>query len=144
MKSWKLSVFFTLLASLTLMTIAERRMVASQEVGYGVIEDVTNPYEVDPNWPEPLSQDFDWSTMGSVFAETPNRVYVCQTGQFPPSYATLPANDPQHPNWPSHRFKSSPGPVIRLMGTAAFGPKYRKKRQRLPPQVLPTRQIEPI
>jgi peptidylamidoglycolate lyase len=99
MKSWKLIVFWGFLVALTFMAVVERRTVAAQKDGYAAIENVSDPYEVDPNWPQPLSADFDWSSTESVFAESPNRVYVCQTGQFPRSYTTAATNDSRHPNW---------------------------------------------
>jgi len=64
-------------------------------------------YEVDANWSRPLHPDLDWSRTGAVFAESPNRVYVFQTGELPRGYRATPANDPAHPNWPGRQFPSS-------------------------------------
>jgi sugar lactone lactonase YvrE len=61
-------------------------------------------YEVDPNWPQALSADLDWTRTPAVYAESPNRVYVFQTGQVPNSWRATPANDPKHPNWPHRTF----------------------------------------
>lgn len=64
-------------------------------------------YEAVPGWPRPLHPDLDWSRTGAVFAESPNRVFVFQTGELPLGYRTSPANDPRHPNWPGRQFPSA-------------------------------------
>jgi peptidylamidoglycolate lyase len=51
-------------------------------------QDHTGPYEVDPNWPLPLS-DFDnhagwtWGAMQGIFAESENRVFLIMRGELP-------------------------------------------------------------
>jgi peptidylamidoglycolate lyase len=66
-------------------------------------------YEVDPNWPLPLhpGTDLDFSRTGAIYAESPNRVYVFQTGEVPKSIRATPANNPDHPNWPSLGFQDA-------------------------------------
>jgi hypothetical protein len=70
-------------------------------------------YEVDPNWPQPLhpGTDLDFTRTGAVFAESPDRIFVFQTGELPKSYKGTPVNDPLHPNWPSR-----PGPNAFVCG----------------------------
>ncbi len=101
MKSWKRVVFGALFAGVTLVALNYQHTVLAQKDG-----DDDPYYEVDPNWPQLLSQDLDWSRTPSIYAESPNRVYVFQTGQIPTSYRAAPVNDPVHPNWPH---KSFPG-----------------------------------
>lgn len=50
--------------------------------------DLTGPYDVDKNWPKPMSQlpgheNWTWGSMEGVFAESPERVYVLQRGELP-------------------------------------------------------------
>lgn len=50
--------------------------------------DVTGPYDVVRDWPKPLSnlpghENWTWGSMQSVFAESPNRVFVLQRGELP-------------------------------------------------------------
>jgi DNA-binding beta-propeller fold protein YncE len=44
---------------------------------------ITGPYEVVPNWPKAVHKDYTWGRTASVWAESPNRVYVLQTGELP-------------------------------------------------------------
>jgi sugar lactone lactonase YvrE len=51
-------------------------------------QDVTGPYEVDAAWPKPLSQlpgheNWTWGAVQSIFAESPNRVFVLMRGELP-------------------------------------------------------------
>src|SRR5579872_4049807 len=51
-------------------------------------EDFTGPYNVVPDWPKPLStipghQGWTWGAVESVFAESPNRVFILQRGELP-------------------------------------------------------------
>jgi hypothetical protein len=51
-------------------------------------QDVTGPYEVVPDWPKPLSQlpgheRWTWGAVESVFAESPNRVFILRRGEIP-------------------------------------------------------------
>src|SRR5687768_9356186 len=47
------------------------------------------PYQIVENWPKPLpdtrhSHDgWTWGSMGSVFAESPDRIWVAQRGELP-------------------------------------------------------------
>jgi sugar lactone lactonase YvrE len=50
--------------------------------------DLTGPYDVVKDWPKPLSQlpghdGWTWGAVESVFAESPNRVFVLQRGELP-------------------------------------------------------------
>jgi peptidylamidoglycolate lyase len=99
MKAWKLIVFGVLFVGLTLVALDKQRPVLAQKGG-----DDDPYYEVDPNWPQPLSNNLDWSRTPAIYAESPNRVYVFQTGQLPSSYRAAPVNDSAHPNWPYRAF----------------------------------------
>ncbi|HVB58904.1 MAG TPA: hypothetical protein VNE63_21060 [Candidatus Acidoferrales bacterium] len=51
-------------------------------------QDVTGPYEVVPNWPKPISdlpghEKWTWGATESVFAESPNRVFILERGNLP-------------------------------------------------------------
>jgi peptidylamidoglycolate lyase len=51
-------------------------------------QDIFGAYEVAPNWPKPLSQlpgheRWTWGAGQSVFAESPNRVFILQRGELP-------------------------------------------------------------
>jgi peptidylamidoglycolate lyase len=51
-------------------------------------QDVYGPYQVDPNWPKPMSQlpghdNWTWGSVDGVFAQNPNRVYIFQRGEVP-------------------------------------------------------------
>jgi peptidylamidoglycolate lyase len=51
-------------------------------------QDVFGAYEVDPNWPKPLSslpgnENWTWGSAESVFAENPDRVFILQRGELP-------------------------------------------------------------
>jgi hypothetical protein len=49
------------------------------------------PYEVVPNWPQPLPDEADgvthagwtWGSVGAVYAETPDRIWIAQRGELP-------------------------------------------------------------
>lgn len=49
------------------------------------------PYEVVPNWPQPLPDGADgvkhdgwtWGSVGAVYAETPDRIWIAQRGELP-------------------------------------------------------------
>lgn len=56
--------------------------------GERVGQDVDGPYTVDPNWPKPISalpghEKWTWGAVESVFAESPNRVFVLERGEIP-------------------------------------------------------------
>lgn len=49
--------------------------------------DETGPYEVVPNWPQPLHGttpgSWSWGRTAAIYAESPDRVYVFQSGELP-------------------------------------------------------------
>ena len=49
-------------------------------------EYVSGPYEVDLDWPKPLSPDHTWGRTPTIFAESPDRVFVMQSGLVPWSW----------------------------------------------------------
>ena len=51
-------------------------------------EEVSGAYEVDPNWPKPMStwpghEGWTWGSTQGVFAQNPNRIFVLQRGELP-------------------------------------------------------------
>ncbi len=98
MKSWTWLVFSLSCAGLTLLAVSPPRTALAQDA------DDDPYYDVDPDWPQPLSQDLDWTRTAAVYAESPNRIYVFQTGQVPLAYRKEPVRDPLHPNWPHKPF----------------------------------------
>jgi len=51
-------------------------------------QDHTGPYEVDPDWPLPLSnfdnhESWTWGAMQGIFAESENRVFLIMRGELP-------------------------------------------------------------
>src|SRR2546429_5483355 len=45
-------------------------------------EDETGPYEVVPNWPQPLARSgYALGSQGGVFAESPNRIILVNRGE---------------------------------------------------------------
>ena len=73
MKVLKWTMFVVLVAGLVAVPFA-------QEKGGG---DETGPYEVVPNWPQPLHPDWTWGRTPGVWAESPNKVYVLQSAELP-------------------------------------------------------------
>src|SRR5687767_9233819 len=69
------------LASLTPAAI-EQEKGGQEEFGH---------YEVVPNWPQPLPDGPDgvkhdgwtWGSVGAVYAETPDRIWIAQRGELP-------------------------------------------------------------
>ena len=106
MKSWKWVVFCAFLVGLTFVAVGQQGAVAQQQARANVVEGVDSavympgPYEVVPNWPQPLHPDgsLTWGRFADVFAESPNRVYAFQTGEYPPSWRS--GKDPKNPEWP--------------------------------------------
>jgi len=91
-------------------------------------QDIFGGYEVVPNWPKPLSslpghEKWTWGAGQSVFAESPNRVFVLQRGELPnmprPATIKLPQLGPniEFPNfrlpWRDATVASPPGALER-------------------------------
>src|SRR3984957_14914872 len=58
--------------------------LAGERVG----QDVDGPYQVDPNWPKPISalpghEKWTYGAVESIFAENPNRVFILERGEIP-------------------------------------------------------------
>ena len=58
--------------------------LAGQRVG----QDVDGPYDVDPNWPKPITalpghEKWTYGAVESVYAENPNRVFILERGEIP-------------------------------------------------------------
>jgi hypothetical protein len=109
------------------------RPVAAQEksaVSFAAVpgtpggQDIFGAYEIVPNWPKPLSQlpgheKWTWGAGQSVFAESPNRVFILQRGELPnierPKTIKLPQLGPgiEFPNfrlpWRDATVASPPG-----------------------------------
>jgi peptidylamidoglycolate lyase len=49
----------------------------------GVPEYMAGPYEEVENWPIPLDPQYSWGRTPAIFAETPDRVFVMQSGLVP-------------------------------------------------------------
>src|SRR5579884_3187935 len=52
------------------------------------VQDVFGAYDVDPNWPQPLSalpgnEEWTWGSGEGIFAESPDRVLILQRGELP-------------------------------------------------------------
>jgi hypothetical protein len=52
------------------------------------VQDVFGAYDVDSNWPQPLSslpgnEQWNWGSGEGVFAENPDRVFILQRGELP-------------------------------------------------------------
>src|SRR3989441_6425494 len=91
-------------------------------------QDIFGAYEIVPNWPKPLSslpghEKWTWGAGQSVFAESPNRVFVLQRGELPnlerPKTIKLPQLGPniEFPNfrlpWRDATVASPPGALER-------------------------------
>lgn len=51
-------------------------------------QDLWGPYEVAPDWPKPITtlpghEKWTWGAVESIFAETPNRVFILERGEIP-------------------------------------------------------------
>src|SRR5204863_5056273 len=61
---------------------------AAQEKGG---QEEFGPYELVENWPQPLPDEADsikhngwtWGSVGAVYAETPDRIWIAQRGELP-------------------------------------------------------------
>ena len=83
-------------AAIGVMTLActETGVATQQQAGQWVDpanpsdELVNGPYQVDANWPKPMSQwpnhkGWTWGAVQGVFAENPNRIFVVMRGELP-------------------------------------------------------------
>src|SRR5882724_5156188 len=76
------------LAILVAIGVSAAAVAALQEKGG---QEETGPYEVVANWPQPLPDGPDgvkhdgwtWGSVGAVFAETPDRIWIAQRGELP-------------------------------------------------------------
>ena len=66
-------------------------------------EDVSGPYEPDPNGPQPISPDLTWGRTGAVFAESPDRVFVMQSGLVPWTWEAAAGTSPRWRHTPALR-----------------------------------------
>jgi peptidylamidoglycolate lyase len=65
---------------------AQEGMGKGQAVGG---EGISGPYQADPNWPQQLSTELTWGRTSSVFAESPDRVFVVESGLVPWTWKNL-------------------------------------------------------
>src|ERR1700730_15570617 len=87
-------------------------------------QDIFGAYEIVPNWPKPITslpghEKWTWGAGQSVFAESPNRVFILQRGELPnierPKTIKLPQLGPniEFPNfrlpWRDATVASPPG-----------------------------------
>ncbi len=83
-RNWMVSA--ACVVSLGLIPSAQERGVAPKKGG----ADVSGPYDVVPNWPQPFfSKDLTWGRTSSVFAESPDRVFVLMSGLVPVSWREM-------------------------------------------------------
>ena len=70
----------TVVAAVVVLLAVAVAAVGQQKGG----EDETGPYDLATNWPLPVcGQGYQWGSVGGVFAETPDRVFVFQRGCLP-------------------------------------------------------------
>jgi hypothetical protein len=131
----RVPVILTVFTSLLLMLIAGSRFAplhgqTKQEPKFAAVpgekggQDIFGGYEIVPNWPKPLTslpghEKWTWGAGQSVFAESPNRVFVLQRGELPnlerPKTIKLPQLGPniEFPNfrlpWRDATVASPPG-----------------------------------
>ena len=94
-------------------------------------QDIFGAYEIVPNWPKPISslpghEKWTWGAGQSVFAESPNRVFILQRGELPniqrPQTIKLPQLGPniEFPNfrlpWRDATVASPPGRLEKSPG----------------------------
>ena len=82
-------------------------------------QDIFGAYEVVPNWPKPLTslpghEKWTWGAGQSVFAESPNRVFILQRGELPNMHAA--GDDQAAAARPEHRVPDRPPAVARRDG----------------------------
>ncbi len=99
-------------------------------------QDTWGPYEVDPNWPKPLSSmpghdpKWSWGSAEGIYAESPNRVYVFERGELPvlerPTNTAVPQFGPSL-SFPVNEVpfrNASQGPVAALPGEGGDDTRY--------------------
>ena len=89
-------------------------------------QDICGAYDVDPNWPKPLTslpgnENWTWGSGEGVFAENPDRVFILQRGELPnikrPKETDLPQLGPSltfpigRLPWRDATAASPPGPL---------------------------------
>ena len=79
MQRLTLATMFLCLVSVGPFLIAQDRGVAPYKGG----EDLSGPYEADSDWPMPIESELTWGRTGTVFAESPDRIFVMQSGMVP-------------------------------------------------------------
>jgi hypothetical protein len=93
------SLIVTLAALAVLMVVAGNRLTSVQgqsrpDARFAAVpgekggQDMFGAYDIVPNWPKPLTalpghEKWTWGAGQSVFAESPNRVFVLQRGELP-------------------------------------------------------------
>ncbi|OFW40058.1 MAG: hypothetical protein A3J28_05195 [Acidobacteria bacterium RIFCSPLOWO2_12_FULL_60_22] len=79
-------------AAIGIMTLVRtERRVAAQQTGSATNKSdqgITGPYNVDPNWPKPVStwpghEGWTWGSTQGVFVENSNRIFVAMRGELP-------------------------------------------------------------
>ena len=78
-------------ASVTVFVIALVSLVPAATVQDKGGQEEFGPYEIVPNWPQPLPDGQDgikhdgwtWGSVGAVYAETPDRIWIAQRGELP-------------------------------------------------------------
>ena len=89
-----LLVLLTLCGTLVSCTSATTSEPAATAPDAGQVrggQDEFGPYEIVPNWPQPLTDGPDgikhegwtWGSTGAVFAESPDRIWIAQRGELP-------------------------------------------------------------
>ena len=76
---------YACLAGMTVLPAAQEGAAPFEKGGI----DLSGPYEPVPNWPQPVVEGMTWGRTPTVFAETPNRIFVMQSGMVPLSWKRL-------------------------------------------------------
>ena len=97
-RSWSLAATPALLlvASVVLTSSPARQPESLAAAGAALAQEKGGqeefgPYDVVENWPQPLQDGADgvkhagwtWGSVGAVFAETPDRIWIAQRGELP-------------------------------------------------------------
>src|SRR5258706_16259931 len=86
MSTRKCALIAAFLLTAGLAVVAQPATTAPQQKGG---EGVSGPYEVVANWPQPVSSDLTWGRTSFIYAESPDRVFVIQSGLVPWSWKKL-------------------------------------------------------